>query len=60
MERGLLPVELDDAPAPRVLEELDRRGMPGLVEVLREQGIDGARYALLDATGWHQDYSPTA
>jgi hypothetical protein len=26
--------------------------------VLREEGIDGVRYALWDATGWHRDYSP--
>ena len=28
------------------------------MEVLREEGLDGARYALWDATGWHRDYSP--
>jgi hypothetical protein len=30
----------------------------GLVEVLRDEGLDGVRYALWDATGWHRDYSP--
>jgi hypothetical protein len=28
------------------------------VEVLCEEGLDGIRYALWDATGWHRDYSP--
>ena len=42
----------------RVLEEVERDGIPGLLEVLREDGIDGVRYALWDATGWHRDYSP--
>jgi hypothetical protein len=40
------------------LEEIERAGIPGLVEVLREEGIDGVRYALWDATGWHRDFSP--
>ncbi len=42
------------------LEEIERDGIPGLVEVLREEGLDGVRYALWDATGWHRDYSPAA
>ncbi len=44
----------------KALEEIERKGIPGLVEVLREEGIDGVRYALWDATGWHRDYSPPA
>jgi hypothetical protein len=40
----------------RALEEMERDGIAGLVEVLREEGLDGARYALWDATGWHRDY----
>ena len=28
--------------------------------MLREEGTDGVRYALWDATGWHRDYSPAA
>jgi len=28
--------------------------------VLREESIDAIRYALWDATSWHQDYSPLA
>ncbi len=42
------------------LEEIERDGIPGLVKVLREEGLDGVRYALWDATGWHRDYSPAA
>jgi hypothetical protein len=44
----------------KVLEEIERSGIPGLLEVLREEGIDGVRYALWDAKGWHRDYSPAA
>ncbi len=40
------------------MEELERTSIPGLVEVLREEGIDAVRYALWDATGWHRGYSP--
>src|SRR5215211_3835379 len=42
----------------KTLEEIEKTGIPGLVEVLREEGIDAVRYALWDATGWHRDYSP--
>ncbi len=44
----------------QALEEIERDGIPGLVEVLREEGLDGVRYVLWDATGWHRDYSPPA
>jgi hypothetical protein len=44
----------------RALEEIERAGIPGLVEVLREEGLDVVRYVLWDATGWHRDYSPLA
>jgi hypothetical protein len=44
----------------KALEEIERKGIPGFVEVLREEGIDAVRYALWDATGWHRDYSPPA
>ena len=44
----------------KALEEIEREGVPGLVEVLREEGIDAVRYVLWDATGWHRDYSPPA
>jgi hypothetical protein len=42
------------------LEEIEKVGIPGLVEVLRKEGIDAVRYTLWDATGWHRDYSPPA
>ena len=35
----------------QVLEEVERDGIPGLLEILCEEGIDGVRYALWDATG---------
>jgi hypothetical protein len=50
----------DTPPHLRVLEEVERASILGLLEILREDGIDGVRYALWDATGWHRDYSPPA
>jgi hypothetical protein len=50
----------DILPHLQVLEEIERVGIPGMLEVLREEGIDGVRYALWDATGWHRDCSPRA
>ncbi len=45
----------------KALQEIEKTGIPGPVEVLREEGLDGVRYVLLwDATGWHRDYSPPA
>ena len=44
----------------KVLEEIEEAGIPGLLEVLREEGTDGVRYALWDATGWHRGYSSPA
>jgi hypothetical protein len=35
-------------------------GIPGLLGVLREEGIDGVGYVLWHATAWHCDYSPRA
>ena len=52
-------VEMSDAkPVLKTLEEIERTCVPGLVEVLRTEGIDGVRYALWDMTGWHRDYDP--
>jgi hypothetical protein len=42
----------------KTLEEIECDCIPGLVEVLREEGIEGVRYAMWDMTGWHQDYDP--
>src|SRR5215210_442996 len=44
----------------KALEEIEESTMLGLLEVLREEGIDGVRYALWNVTGWHRDYSPLA
>jgi hypothetical protein len=42
----------------RTLEEIERDCIPGLVEVLQTEGVEGVRYALWDMTGWHRDYDP--
>jgi hypothetical protein len=42
----------------KALEEIEREGVPGFVEVLRKEGIDALRDVLWDATGWHRDCSP--
>jgi len=39
------------------LEEIEREGLPGLAEVLRQEGLEAVRYVLWDATGWHEDYA---
>jgi hypothetical protein len=63
---GLLPIARwipnneGTSPHLKALEEIEREGIPGLVEVLREEGFDAVRYVLWDATGWHRDYSPAA
>ena len=54
------PNDEDTPPHLKTLEEIERETIPGLVEVLREEGIDAVRYVLWDATGWHRDYSPAA
>ncbi len=41
----------------KALEEIEKAGIPSLAMVLREEGIDGVRYALWSTTGWHCDYS---
>jgi hypothetical protein len=40
------------------LEEIERDCIPGLVEVLRTEGIEGVRYALWEMTDWHAKYDP--
>ena len=45
----------EQRPHLKALEEIERTTLPGLVEVLRAEGIDGVRYALWDMTGWHRD-----
>lgn len=39
-----------------VLQEIERDGLPGLVEVLRQEGLEAVRYVLWDVTGWDRDY----
>jgi hypothetical protein len=42
----------------KTLEEIERECIPGLVEVLRQEGVEAVRYALWDMTNWHRDYDP--
>ena len=42
----------------KTLEEIERDCIPGLVEVMREEGIEAVRYVMWDMTGWHRDYDP--
>jgi hypothetical protein len=35
----------------QALEEIEREGLLGLMEVLSEEGLDAVRYVLWDATG---------
>ncbi len=42
----------------QALEEIERDGIPGLVEVLRQEGLEAVHYALWDMTNWHRDYDP--
>jgi len=48
----------DTAQHPRTLEEVERDCLPGLVDVLREEGLEAVRCFLWDMTGWHGDYDP--
>ena len=41
----------------QALEEVEKAGIPGLLKVLREEGIGAVRYMFWDASGWHRDYS---
>jgi hypothetical protein len=40
-----------------VLEEIERHGLPGLVKMLREEGLEEVRFVLWDLAGWHKDYA---
>lgn len=42
----------------KTLVEIEQECIPGLVEVLRTEGIEGVRYALWDMTRWHEYYDP--
>ncbi len=50
----------DTPPHLKTLEEIEKTGISGLVEVLHKEGLNAVRYVLGDATGWHRDYSPPA
>ena len=39
-----------------VLEEIERECISGLVEVLREEGLNALRHTLRDMIGWYEDY----
>lgn len=41
----------DMPPHLQALEEVERAVIPGILEALREQGIDGLRYALCKVSG---------
>jgi hypothetical protein len=44
----------------RMLEEIERECVPGLVEMLRKEGLAAVRHALWDMTGWRRHHSPHA
>ncbi len=48
----------DTAQHLRTFEEIERDRIPGLVNVLREEGQDAVRYFLWDMSGWHRDHDP--
>ena len=37
---------------------MERECIPGLVRVLREEGLETVRYFLWDTTGWHANHDP--
>ncbi len=47
-----------ERPYLKTLGEIERDCIPGLVEVLRTEGVEGVRYALWDMTRWHEKYDP--
>jgi hypothetical protein len=42
----------------KTLEAVEQECVPGLVELLRWEGLEDVRYALFDMTNWHTDYDP--
>ena len=42
----------------KTLEKIERECLPGLVRILREEGLEAVRYFLWDLTGWHHNYDP--
>ncbi len=41
-------------------EKIERERIPGLMNVLREEGLEAVRYLLWDMTGWRADYDPAS
>src|SRR5215212_9080571 len=41
----------------KTLDDIEKTSIPGLVEVLREEGVDAVRHVLWETTSWHRDYS---
>ena len=51
---------LMEQPTPEHLEaqeEIERDGLPGLVKMLREEGLEEARFVLWDLAGWHRGFT---
>jgi len=42
----------DTPPHLKELEEIEHEGIPGLVEALRQEGLEAVRRTLRDMTGW--------
>ncbi len=42
----------------KALEQMERECISGLVEVLRQEGLEAVRRTLWDMTGWDEDYDP--
>jgi hypothetical protein len=40
-----------------VLEEIERNGLPGLVKMLCEEGLEEVRFVLWDLAGWHESHA---
>jgi hypothetical protein len=40
-----------------VLEEIERNGLPGLVKMLCEEGLEEVRFVLWDLAGWREGYA---
>ena len=57
---GVIIWVMKDAPPHlKSLEEIERECIPGLVEILRWEGIEAVRYAFFDMTNWHAEYDPS-
>lgn len=46
------------SPKLRTLDEIERECIPGLVEILQQEGLKAVRYSLWEMTNWHWDYDP--